>query len=1301
MAAAAAPSLAVAAGVGGSSLPVIPNITSGESSRIQEEEERPVVIRNIYKPKFMVKTPTIDYNHFPLDAIELTEEYKKWTAPEVAQEVAPMPLSKRLPYYIIGVQDDGWCMYRAWAYAHSNEGKRSSPRMAGAIFPEISEMQLWRLAHGMVAQMKAKGYKPEGMVVIDGKTGAPKKDATGATVNGWPTQYGANADEDHIDIDGTPRRFTTDLYDGLLTLYKPNDISKGPLVWPTQDMIRYLDMLLPNAITFIYQPPPPPEGSPPPQYRNFWDMYRNTNRSGRPLITCKDGHLCDLKAPVDLFPANMAPRDVIPNALLLFNGRNHYDVLKLDIPVGIAESASVKIYGVPILELVKSQRGGVFIDKNNIDYLISDAALTGPYRAKEKIDAAARDAINREYNLGAVPLSPLAASPPLSPHIIDMALLADAAQALLTGAQNLHSMSAGAPAAAGTEPNLREQIAALPNTNRGALLPAPQVAAPAGLIDTVRRYIEQANESLTAIKALEKAMPTQIIDIRVAAENAYRTLGGILTNLQSTSPTATLAEANAALQQVLDAHANADASVSAALAASVAAFPVVPTGVPVAPAAPAAAAVPFDRTQYLTVARVAEASALSSAVRARDAAQRINSDQATAMAAEVLERAKAATAAKKAVEAASNFIDADVNARAAKNAADNALAGANALEALAGAPMPPAAGGAPVLPAAPEPPAAGGAPTPVLPTPATGGTPASPAPATGGAPVLPTPATGGAPAPAAPAAPVLPAVPAPVLPAAPAAPITSPLARLTGMLSTAGPAPPPPRRAPGAPLPAVPASVAPFLSALAAPPSAAPALALQPGVAGIFVLDGSNNLFVQKRGAEGSYAGKLGIPMGGVNPNEDYAAAAIRELAEEAQLTPAPTPATLKLIYTTTLNGKSAKFYLYRPAVGFTIAGPDVDHAAELVQPFPVADVSGVSINAAFTAAGYIGVKPTDLLQFLNGAGAPLATDFIKSALAVLQRYTTTGQPSLGAQLPEVPEGDIPQWASGYFDVASLRDCSGGGEFIGPECASRAIFRDIMVAEEFKKTGRLAVRPNSGATAYNKLVAEIAALQADGTDPVALETKKSQLEEDYGDIPLWISDPATGVPRVMPLPNPYRAMASREQATTFANPAGGSGDFSAKNVAVLSALVGPKGKQMLEDSKFATSLLEALWFCGQGHVMNDKARCYPAMVLAELREQEMATAQRSAGEIAKELKWPLVMEWGQKLLAEFKGVKAVHAAMEPAPIAGPAAPAEEEEAGVEEVAAPASASAAKPGGTAPHFGQTRGHNVARGLGGAL
>jgi hypothetical protein len=420
-------------------------------------------------------------------------------------------------------------------------------------------------------------------------------------------------------------------------------------------------------------------------------------------------------------------------------------------------------------------------------------------------------------------------------------------------------------------------------------------------------------------------------------------------------------------------------------------------------------------------------------------------------------------------------------------------------------------------------------------------------------------------------------------------------------------------------------------------------------------LDGSNNLFVHKRGAavEDPYAGKLGIPMGDVAPGEDAATAAIRELAEEAQLTPPPTPAALKLIYTTTLEGKPAKFYLYRPAAGFTIAGPDAAHAAELVRPFPVADVSGAAINAAFKEAGYIGAKPADLLRFLNGTIAPLATDFMKAALAVLQRYTTTGQPTLGPQPVEVPEDDVPQWASGYFDMASLRDCSGGGDFIGPECASRAIFRDIMVAEEFKKTGRLAVRPNSGAQAYNKLVAEIAALQADRTDPGALASKQSQLDEDYGDIPLWITDPATGVPRVLPLPNPYRAMASREQATTFANPSGGA--FSAKNVAVLSALVGPKGKQMLEDSKFATSLLEALWFCGQGHVMNDKARCYPAMVLAELREQEAAAAQRSAGEIAKELKWPLIMDWGRKLLAEFKGVKAAHAAMEPAPIAAPAA----------------------------------------------
>lgn len=443
---------------------------------------------------------------------------------------------------------------------------------------------------------------------------------------------------------------------------------------------------------------------------------------------------------------------------------------------------------------------------------------------------------------------------------------------------------------------------------------------------------------------------------------------------------------------------------------------------------------------------------------------------------------------------------------------------------------------------------------------------------------------------------------------------------------------------------------------LAAPAASAPAPESVQNITGIFVLDVSGNLLIHQRGSTGTYAHKLGVPMGTVPPQVQHVTQAIQELREEALPMPAPISADLTPFYTSA-NGI---FYVWHAPAGLEIEGPAAGFEDEVVFPFP--RIRGLAIaDDSLLSYGYAWVSVAALLRFLQSpTGALYSTSFLTEALSALQQFLSTGESvTSGQPIPTEPmqSGEVPTWASGYFtdaDLAAVRAKCADSNFIGPECGGRAIYRDILVADEFKKTGRLAVHPDRGVAAYNALVDEITALKADGTNPDRLATLQYQLEKDYGDMPLWIADGETGVPRVLPLPNPYRAMAERESGVSFANPAGTP--QRQKNVDVLRSLVGPKGREMLEDSKFATSLLEALWFCGQSHVMSDKARCYPARILAELREMEGAGVQKSVWELASGLRWSLVTQWGQQVVDEFKGVRGIQGDAVRAPISAAAPP---------------------------------------------
>jgi len=1383
-----------------------------------------------------------------------TPAYTAWALPEATFKVDAEQGPHRIPagtYRIRRVEDDGWCMYRAWVYAHLEDDAFNNSESILFNYKSITPMNLWRIACGMVVKMKEAGYKfDQDMVPIYSRDGTQVGE-------GWITQEGFDPAKDAFYAERGGNRFLAvqDMAYGLTTLRQKGNINGGPLLWPTSDMLRFLDMLLTNSISMTYTSPQPL------------------------ILDCAgqrgtDGILCSVNPSQELTATSFTPTDVVPNTFLLHSGGNHYEVIYSEDNLMREQNPKVAPYSINMIvddialrkypgftreylsqaeiNAEVAQRRPVSaaavaplqpVTTSDIDLLaraaqsllagaqaLMSAAPIGPNFNELARELAALPDIGMpdEELLAAITALPNAEAPAPAPldvstmkrdiraftddsrekkRLIDIVYktLSDADKAQLAAeyataaaeARKIESITSGlAPASEAGVSVLYGQAVSVFNTLQGILaammkryIPDVGPAVPSaaggggqlptkpiytgwkdkllvdadislaaalaagntvptgseargdidGLINIIRldkTLIESATDVRSAYDALKLAKSHSNLALAIASavskgartkleaartsiaekdtiELVKRTLRQVNDKAQLSlerietlngqlQPLLTSANTNNADVRRLYAEAasNADlvrdilaandigasgdlAQLKQALQRAMAATHVVEMSekglraikirldAAAAAAAAAKARVAAD-TASLGQAEAAAATALAAAL----TAIRVEANQASEEArqagirtdaiaqehrqnqsvmdavAVVQERARVAAAEAARAVAATTIADAleakNAAVAAAREATARAIEAAQAASRAPAAPIvPPAAsGGAPAAPIV-LPAASGGAPAaPIIPPAASGGAPA--------APIVPPAASGGAPA-----APIVPPAASGGAPAA----RNSPLGALGRMVraATQPPRMPPPSREPGQERP-LPPAIGDQLQRLTAPlPSPSPI----EGVAGIFVLDPAGKLLIHQRGADGSYAGKLGIPMGSVPPGMTHVQQAIAELQEEAQVAPSPIAGDLKLFYTTMLDSKLGKFYIWQPSASITVSGPAVGHEAEIVRPFPEVAIPETTTTDTVKAAGYAWAPPTALKSFLESAeGRVYKSDFLVAALAAIPAFLQTRQPVVVPAATTAASGDIPAWAAGYIsnEVHSriISDCSGEGEFIGPTCAGKAVLRDVFVAEEFKNKDRLGARPNRGLLKYNELVSEIAALRESGADPAALERKEFQLAQDYGDIPLRLQMP-DGTYKVLPLPNPYRALAYREGTVSFANPSGtmDTNDpghvMRTKNLDVLESLVGPEGKEMLVDSKFATALLEALWFCGQGHVMNDKARCFPALVLAELREMQAAQQQRSVAEIAADLKWTLVQQWAQQIVDQFKGLRAAEAA----PLAPVAAPATE------------------------------------------
>jgi hypothetical protein len=325
----------------------------------------------------------------------------------------------------------------------------------------------------------------------------------------------------------------------------------------------------------------------------------------------------------------------------------------------------------------------------------------------------------------------------------------------------------------------------------------------------------------------------------------------------------------------------------------------------------------------------------------------------------------------------------------------------------------------------------------------------------------------------------------------------------------------------------------------------------------------------------------------------------------------------------------------------------------------------------------------------------PLPTDVSPATTAGLARLRTRrGAPP--AAEPEEPEyveeeeaaidltgdeaaADLPDWVpDGLITKANIKPKCNDVDIMTPDCAVKGVLRNIQIADEFKRKGRISQWDDPKKKRYRELVEKVAELEASDEvkDQQEAGLVREQLKAEFPDIQIRIK----GITRALTVPNPYRAMGYREALTSFAEPAGidlaldPEGKMLAANTQVLHTLVPPK---MIADHDLSVALLESLWFCGRNPTLSTDPRCFPARLLGELREWQM---NKESEESAKQLwdrlqgsSWPLLRYWIDGLLRAVGTVR--EEPRLPEEDEG-AAPAEEEAAPLVAGRAPAEATAA-------------------------
>jgi hypothetical protein len=148
-------------------------------------------------------------------------------------------------------------------------------------------------------------------------------------------------------------------------------------------------------------------------------------------------------------------------------------------------------------------------------------------------------------------------------------------------------------------------------------------------------------------------------------------------------------------------------------------------------------------------------------------------------------------------------------------------------------------------------------------------------------------------------------------------------------------------------------------------------------------------------------------------------------------------------------------------------------------------------------------------------------------------------------------------------------------------------------------------------------------------------TRWLQLVNKYKDRTVRIHNRITDRIEELPITNPYRASAYRQQmidapagSATFQNPAGNppavvvgpSGEHPERetmwrqNAVILNKIAPP---EILTDNRMSVAILESLWFCGSSIDLASDPRCFPARALGELREFQETNTQEKRAALAR------------------------------------------------------------------------------------
>jgi hypothetical protein len=222
---------------------------------------------------------------------------------------------------------------------------------------------------------------------------------------------------------------------------------------------------------------------------------------------------------------------------------------------------------------------------------------------------------------------------------------------------------------------------------------------------------------------------------------------------------------------------------------------------------------------------------------------------------------------------------------------------------------------------------------------------------------------------------------------------------------------------------------------------------------------------------------------------------------------------------------------------------------------------------------------------------------------------------------------DIPEWAKQHITEANVAaDVKG---------IASAVISDVLAMQDYRGIDA------DPAYASYKADPKTRLLDSNEGNPAVWD----ELSTRYPDRDVLIRD-ASGTIHRYHVSNPFRAASYRHKPTfTFGNPAGLNPLQSVMVQQNLDVLKEIAPEEMIADTKFATALLESLWYCGSGHDIGGDPRCFPARVLGELREYKMFKDEKARAALAARARqyseWNFIKSVLKKVRGQLRGTDVV------------------------------------------------------------